>query len=198
MSPRGRSGGGACLYFLTPSRDIHRLEKKGLALELTLLGPNFAAKENLVRIDSKQGIMSPCTLPSCRRAIWFIRTFFPTINYFPIRLREFFFFFSTKIFQVIFISRGTYSELFPFCFSPQSDLLYWLHFFHSQLCYTEILCPMSQSQIIYLGYFGVKILSNKTQSFCHVFPPPTVLVPLWAYVFMRLLDHQSSFDWPIH
>lgn len=99
MSPRGRSGGGACLYFLTPSRDIHRLEKKGLALELTLLGPNFAAKENLVRIDSKQGIMSPCTLTSCRRAIWFIRTFFPTINYFPIRLREFFFFFPQKYFR---------------------------------------------------------------------------------------------------
>lgn len=98
MSPRGRSGGGACLYFLTPSRDIHRLEKKGLALELTLLGPNFAAKENLVRIDSKQGIMSPCTLPSCRRAIWFIRTFFSYYKLFPNTSKGVFFFFSTKIF----------------------------------------------------------------------------------------------------
>lgn len=79
--------------------------------------------------------------------------------------------FPTKISQVIFISRGTYSELFPFCFSPQHDLLYWLHFFHSQPCYTESLCPMSQSQIIYLGYLGVKILSNKIQLFCHISPP---------------------------
>lgn len=120
--------------------------------------------------------------------------FFPTINYFPIFLRNFFFHKNRK---VIFISRA----LFPFCFSPQSDLLYWLHFFHSKLRYTEFLCPMSQSQIIYLGYFWVKILSNKRYSHSITYsspPPPTVLASFWANVSMRFLDHQSIFDWPIH
>lgn len=85
---------------------------------------------------------------------------------------------------------------FLFVFSPQSDLLYWFHFFRSRLCYIEILCPMSQSQIIYLGYFGEKILSNKTQSF-HCTPPIALVSPR-ACVFLRLLDHQSISDWPVY
>ena len=40
----GPGGGGVCHHFSTPLMSICRLEKKGLILDLTLLGSNLGSK----------------------------------------------------------------------------------------------------------------------------------------------------------